>query len=264
MVREQQTGVAVHWEGRHMRRKLVVAGLSAVSALVLGSCYGSTEPATGVGEDTAVLHGQGTADKGAATSYFEYWATGDPASGYPRPRTPTRSWPSGASGPISENASDLLVASQYSFRLCGQDQSTPTVCAQTRTFTTRTPPGDYVKGSLSFAGAQIPPTPIPPFVARFNARSGPSGEGAKGTVTDVRKDGSRFVTTVTCLRVTGNHATIGAKSETGSAFLFDVQSDRSSVGFQTVTNPPDCSSSATSTFVPGESTIVVHDTPAPG
>ena len=108
-----------------MLGKVLLVALSAVSAMVLGACYGSTEPATGVGEDTAVLHGQGTADKGAATSYFEYWAAGDPAPDYPRPRTPTRTWPSGARGPISEKVSDLLVASQYSYRLCGQDQSTP-------------------------------------------------------------------------------------------------------------------------------------------
>jgi hypothetical protein len=242
-----------------MRRKALVVALSVVSALALGACYGSTEPATDVGEDTAVLHGYGTADSGAATSYFEYWATGDPAPDYPKPRTPTRSWPAGASGPISEKVSDLLVASQYSYRLCGQDQSTPTVCAQTRTFTTATPTGDYVKGSLSFAGAQIPPTPIAPFVVRFNARSGATGQNPKGTVTQVNKDGSRSVSQVTCLRATGAQATIGVLSETGGAILFGVQNGRSSVGFLTVTNPPDCSSTAQMSSIPGESSIVVHD-----
>jgi hypothetical protein len=244
-----------------MRRNALLVALSAASAVVLGASYGSTEPATGVGEDTAVLHGQGTANAGAATSYFEYWATGDPAPGYPRPKTPTRSWPSGASGPISENVSDLLVASQYSYRLCGQDQSTPTICAQTRTFTTATPPGDYVKGSLSFAGAQIPPTPIPPFMLRFNARSGATGQDPKGTVTELRKDGSRSVGKVTCLRASGGQAKVGALSETGAALLFDVQNGRSSIGVQTVTNPPDCSSTAQMSFLPGESSIVVHDVP---
>jgi hypothetical protein len=242
-------------------RNVLLLALSAVSAVLLGACYGSTEPATGVGEDTAVLHGQGTADKGAATSYFEYWATGDPAPDYPRPKTPTRSWPSGARGPISEKVSDLLVASQYSYRLCGQDQSTPTVCAQTRTFTTATPAGDFVKGSLSFAGAQIPPNPIPPFVLRFNARSGAMGQDPKGTVTVVEKDGSRFVRKVTCLRATGGQATVGALSDNGDAILFAVQNGRSSVGFLTVTNPPDCSSTAQMGSLPGESSIAVRDAP---
>ena len=244
-----------------MPRNVLLVALSAVSAVVLGACYGSTEPATGVGEDTAVLHGQGTADKGAATSYFEYWATGDPAPDYPRPRTPTRTWPSGARGPISEKVSDLLVASQYSYRLCGQDQSTPTVCAQVRTFTTATPTGDYVKGSLSFAGAQIPPNPIPPFVLRFNARSGATGQSPKGTVTDVNRDGSRFVRRVTCLRATGGEATVGVVAEAGGAMLFGVRNGRSSVGFRTATNPPDCSSTGQMDSLPGESSIVVHDAP---
>jgi predicted small secreted protein len=258
-VGEHRTGVAVDLEEGLMRRNALLVALSAVSALVLGACYGSTEPATGVGEDTAVLHGQGTADKGAATSYFEYWATGDPAPDYPKPKTPTRSWPARASGPISERVSDLLVASQYTYRLCGQDQSTPTVCAQTRTFTTATPPGDYVKGSLSFAGAQIPPNPIPPFVLRFNARSGATGQDPKGTVTEVKKDGSRSVRKVTCLRASGGQAKVGVVSETGDALLFDVQNGRSSVGFETVSNPPDCSRTAQMTSLPGESSIVVHD-----
>ena len=108
-------------------------------------------------------------------------------------------------------------------RLCGQDQSTPTVCAQTLTFKTATPAGDYVKGSLSFAGAQIPPSPIPPFVVRFNALSAATGQSPKGTVTVVSKDGSRSVYTVTCLRAVGNRATVGALSESGGALLLGVQ-----------------------------------------
>ena len=235
--------------------------LAALSALVLGACYGSTEPATGVGEDTAVLHGQGTADKGAATSYFEYWATGDPAPDYPRPRTPTRTWPSGARGPISENVSDLLVASNYSYRLCGQDQSTPTVCAQTLTFKTPTPAGDYVKGSLSFAGAQIPPSPIPPFVVRFNALSAATGQSPKGTVTVVSKDGSRSVYDGDLPPRRRKPARQLARCPRAAArCCFGVQNGRSSIDFQTVANPPNCSNTPTSSL-PGESSIVVRDAP---
>jgi hypothetical protein len=38
-----------------------------------------------------------------------------------------------------------------------------------------------------------------------------------------------------------------------------VQNGRSSVGFETVSNPPDCSRTAQMTSLPGESSIVVHD-----
>ena len=95
-----------------------------------------------------------------------------------------------------------------------------------------------MKGSLSFAGAQIPPNPIPPFVLRFNARSGATGQNPKGTVTDVNKDGSRFVRRVTCLRATGGDATVGVVAEPAGAMLFGVRNGRSSVGFRTATNPP--------------------------
>ena len=238
-----------------MRQRLAVVGFSLLSALVLGACYGSTEPATGIGEDSATLHAQGTANHGPATSYFEYWTTGDPPIGYPTPRTPTRSWPAGASGPVSEKVPDLLVASQYSFRFCGDDQGGTPVCAQTRTFTTPTPAGDYVKGSISVAGARG----IEPFANRFNARSDPAGANAKGTLTVIEQNGSRSVWSVSCLKVTGSRAVGGFISPNGSAILLEVQAGRESVGARTVENPPNCSSAEPFTSLPGEGSPVVHD-----
>lgn len=51
-----------------MGRNLLLLAPSVLSALVLGACYGSTEPATGVAEDSATLRARGTADQGPATS----------------------------------------------------------------------------------------------------------------------------------------------------------------------------------------------------
>ena len=64
---------------------------------VCTGCYGSTEPATEVGGDSARLNGQGTANNGPAFSRFKYRAFLGPemATGY-------REWPAGASGPFSE------------------------------------------------------------------------------------------------------------------------------------------------------------------
>jgi len=238
-----------------MNQRLSVVGFSLLSALVLGACYGSTEPATGIGEDSATLRAQGTANDGPATSHFEYWTTGDPPIGYPTPRTPTRSWPAGASGPVAEKVSDLLVASQYSFRFCGDDQGGTPVCAQPRTFTTPTPAGDYVKGSISVAGARG----VRPFAIRFNARSDPAGANVKGTLTTIDQDGTRHVWTVSCLKVTGSRAVGGFLSPTG-AILLEVQAGRESVGARTpVENPPNCSSTEPFTSLPGEGSPVVHD-----
>jgi hypothetical protein len=88
-----------------------MGAVSVVSALTLAACYGSTEPATSIGEDSATLHARGTANNGPATSYIEYWTDGDPLPGQSGPRTPVRSWPAGVSGAFSEKVSDLLVAS---------------------------------------------------------------------------------------------------------------------------------------------------------
>ena len=237
-----------------------LVGFSLLSALVLGACYGSTEPATGIAEDSATLRAQGTASNGPATSYFEYWTTGDPPIGYPTPRTPTRSWPAGASGPVSEKVSDVLVASQYSFRFCGDDQDSTPVCAQTRTFTTPTPAGDYVKGSISVTGGGG----VQPFANRFNARSDPAGANVKGTLTTIEKDGSRSVWTASCLKVTGSRAVGGFISPNGSPILLEVEAGRESVGARTpVEDPPNCSSTGAFTSLPGKGSPVVHDAPSP-
>jgi hypothetical protein len=234
--------------------RLSLVALLALSALALGACYGSTEPATGVGEDSATLHARGTANHGPATSYFEYWAAGDPATGYPTPRTPTRTWPAGASGPISEQVSDLLVASQYSFRLCGDDQGATPVCAQTRSLTTTTPAGDYVKGSIALDDAPR----VQGFALRFNARSGATGQNPKGTVTTIQKSGARDVLQVSCLKVTGSQAMVVVQPN-GTWVRFEVQSGRESVGIEMLTTPLDCSGPDTTSLHPGQGSPVVHD-----
>ncbi len=241
-------------------RRMVVGGLSMVSALALAACYGSTEPATNIGEDSATLHARGTANHGPATSYIEYWTDGDPLPGQSRPRTPTRSWPAGVSGPFSEKVSDLLVASQYSFRLCGNDQGAEPVCAQTRTFATPTPTGDYVKGS--FAG--LSPLIASPYTVRFNARSGPSGENARGTV-KFTFAGTTTTGTVRCLRVNDIFARIGVVFNDGSARLYrlnDVREEAASWGTAPTTNPPNCAATAEFENPPyNQQSFVLHDAP---
>jgi hypothetical protein len=56
-----------------------------------------------------------------------------------------------------------------------------------------------------------------PTAAKFNivAKSGPSGEDPKGHIILHRKDGASFKANVTCLRVAGNLATVGAEFEKG-------------------------------------------------
>ena len=140
----------------------------------------------------------------AAASFFEYWLTGDSTQ---TRRTDTRYWPAGASGRFSEVVRNLAGALSYSFRLCGADegQAQP-ACAQTRSFTTRTPTEDSVRGSASFgccSGMDV------------DAASGPSGERPRGSLSmrlgsSFSQTSYRFTGFVTCLVVDGNRAAIGA------------------------------------------------------
>ena len=230
-----------------------------VLVAVLTGCYGWTGPATGIGEDSATLRAQGTANNGPASSYFELWTDGDPLPGQVRPRTPTRSWPAGASGPISERVSDLLVASRYSFRLCGADQGSTPVCAQTSSFTTPTPAGDYVTGSFS---GSAPPAGIA-YTVRFNARSAPNGQNPRGTVRLTFAGQSR-TDTVVCLIAGETFATIGVVRDDGSTLLYRIEAapeEPVSWGTGPTANPPNC---ATGTFGPvphTQSSFVLHDEP---
>jgi hypothetical protein len=230
-----------------------------VSVALFAGCYGSTEPATDIGEDSATLRGQGTANDGPALSYFEYWTDGDPLPGQARPRTPTRSWPAGASGPISERVSDLLVASRYSFRLCGADRGATSVCAQTRTLTTPTPTGDYVKGSFSGSAT---PTAIP-YSVRFNARSGPDGQNARGTV-KFTAAGQTRTDTVVCLRTSPIFARIGVVRDDDSTLLYQIEAaPEEPVSWATgaLSNLTGCDSDAFQRVPHTQSSFVIHDAP---
>ncbi len=235
-----------------MSRSLLV--VVVVGAVLAGGCYGSTEPATDIGEDSATLNARGTANKGPATTRFEYWADRDLGD-----LTPDVSWPAGVSGPFSEKVTKLFVATQYSFRLCGYDNNRPSlVCAQTRTFSTPPFAGDYVQGNFYVPQAASG--------RRFRARSGPAGENARGEVRF--SSGGTFVvfSDVTCLKVSNNRAIVGT-ADAGSSLLYAVQDGPDSYAFrQAPTNPPNCSSFTFEEIgqqgTPSASDVVIiHDEP---
>jgi hypothetical protein len=189
-----------------MKRWLAAA---ALIALTLAGCYGSTEPATDVGIDSATLNGHGTANNGRAHSYFQYWLTGserDPL------RAGDHDWPAGASGPINAKVTNLAAGSSYSFRLCGSDinaegEGGPQICAQTRTFTTKAPVEDALRGG-SWAGCCSH--------VDIDAKSAPNGTNARGSVSWYRRSSTSpdpprlFSGVVTCLAVDGSRAAVGA------------------------------------------------------
>jgi len=241
---------------------------------VLAGCYGSTEPATNVGIDRATLTAKGTTNAGAAHIYFEYWPTGQPASVL---ATIGKDIPGGVTGPYSEATADsfrgLKPATGYTYRVCGKDQSSPNgACAQTRTFTTSTPAGDLIRGDYATLLGGIGHR------GAVDAHSDASGANAGGTLSlPEDKHASpigNFSGNVTCLRVEGNKATVGAVGSVAgqptTALLVYVDNDLNWVAptdqldwTETPgTTPPNCASgSFTSLRSLAYSSTFVYDAP---
>jgi type II secretory pathway pseudopilin PulG len=256
--------------------RLAMALVGVVALLVVSGCYGSTEPATNVSFDGAQLNARGTANNGAAYSYFEYWPTGNAQA---KRTTVTRHWPSGASAPFSERTdtldSPLYASTPYSFRLCGNDEGKSAVCAQTLTFTTKAPTKDAVEGRWSATG-----DPIGNF-GSVQASSGPSGQSPTGTLKYTQRIPEiRYAGRVTCLSVSGNRAVVGTVGEvtdgggtpnpnvnppTARAVATIVDGgpgvvDRVAVVGATGSTPPACTAATT---LEGQATegVVVYDAP---
>lgn len=218
---------------------------AVIAALGLAGCYGSTEPATDINTDSAVLHGQGTTNNGPAHVFFKVWPTDFPnrwtsLSG--------KNLPGGVSGPYKESTTFndqvrvLAPDTSYSFQLCGTDGgASESVCAQTRTFKTTHPTADVVSG-WAFNG-------VPNSVDVISASSDPSGTSPGGTMTL-----GRFSGRVTCVQVQGHLAAVGAVGTNsppgepatelfqivdGGAGAVDQIGSDATVGS---TTPPDCSS----------------------
>jgi hypothetical protein len=174
-----------------------IAGAAALVGLVVfAGCYGSTEPATDVQQDSARLNARGTANNGPAVSHFEYRPTNGTGFTW---NTDQQNWPAGASGAFSQKVTDLLPATPYEFQLCGRDTSEASdVCANKRTFTTVKPPGDGVEGRFWLSD----PDRTPPRIT-VSARSGPAGQNVTGGIHT-----PEYVGFVTCLRVVGNRAAV--------------------------------------------------------
>jgi hypothetical protein len=169
--------------------------------LLIAGCYGSTEPATNVGSESATLNARGTANNGGATSSFEYWVSGTTNRDF----AGTHHWPAGSSGPISATARGLYGSKTYLFRFCGRDDGAGSdVCAQTRQFTTAAPVRDSVVGSWGVLSS---------FFGSVDAHSGPAGQNASGTVS-ARAQFDSFTGDVTCLAVSGSTAKLGAVGHT--------------------------------------------------
>jgi hypothetical protein len=243
----------------------VVAAVIAV--LGMAGCYGSTGSATDVGTDRAQLHGKGTTNNGPAHVFFRVWPTQFPSRGFDTRGTDL---PGGVSGPYSESTNfseavtRLVPATSYSFRLCGTDQgASQPVCAQTETFKTTSPNGDVVQGYV-FGNPVNAATS-----ASVGASSDPGGAHPTGGMTLP----GYFSGSVTCLRVQGSHAVVGAvgtiqPNSQPATGVFEIEDGGAGADDQVASNvvvgsstPPDCASVSLTLRQNANSTVYVYDAP---
>jgi hypothetical protein len=119
-----------------MRASAKVSTLVVIAlALVGAGCYGNTQEATNVGAHSAQLNAHGKADKGPAYTFFQYWKESDPNN---KLTTARQNWPAGAEGSFFERPQHLAADTNYSYRLCGNDQGKDPVCANIKRFKTGT------------------------------------------------------------------------------------------------------------------------------
>jgi hypothetical protein len=174
--------------------------------LALAGCYGSTEPATNIAFDHATLNGKGTTNNGPAEVYFEFWETAHPEDVN---RSPSVDIPAGVTGPVSRPNFNLPYGlradTEYTFRLCGEDQASPNgLCAQTRTFRTQRPAGDLVRGAFLTQVGGVGNE------GGVHAQSDPDGSNPSGSLRLPGDLGNSFEGPVTCVAVDGHQAAVGA------------------------------------------------------
>ncbi len=190
----------------------VVAAVGAGVALLAAGC-GQTDYATQVTEDSAQLNGTITTltENVTTTAWFEYWPTANSAA---KQQTPDQDITS--AGPISDDVSGLANHTEYQYRLCGTEDDSEVVCAQTRRFTTGRDTvqaygdteiiGNAIDGRHWFEGLD------------FDVVAGPTGVSGPAFATSFFSAGTPIVSVplgshtapnVTCFEVNGNVAVIG-------------------------------------------------------
>jgi hypothetical protein len=247
-----------------MGGKRWLAAGAVLASLALTGCYGTTDPATNVGEDHAQLHAHGTANGGPAFTSFIY---SGPADVQGPQITPTRHWPAGASGSFAENVSNLWPASHYAFQMCGGDATLPNgVCTGRLSFTTATPGGDYVIGpAFQYDRFNL----IPKLFDVYSESA--SGAQPQGTISiPLLDDGQvppsanpRFTGKPTCLAVHGDGAVIGAVDGQGNHLKVTLAGGGARYGYEKLgSTTPDCATITDPNLdQTGGTSIVVRDVP---
>ena len=111
---------------------------------------------------------------------------------------------------MAERAFPLYAGTSYSYRLCGNDQGKPPVCAQTRTFRTPAATRDAVKGSWTHDGGTL----------NFRTGEVDATAGGSGGILRLGRYVDRallYAGRITCLQVSGRTAVVGSLGRTSSS-----------------------------------------------
>ena len=225
-------------------------GLQALTAILLcslaGCSVGFRAAPSGITTHGAVLNGGvATTSPGPVTYTFEL----GPAGGALQPRTSRfLTFDEPGTAPVSENVEGLEPGRTYRYRICAD------YCSPTREFTTGEPLGkDYAIGSFFGVGVQ--------FI--IEATSDPGGANPEGDIVADQGRLGQLRGEVTCLKVSGNRATIGATfppSVSGYFFLQDGPDGWASTPLPSGQDVSDCSVIQPQPFVTITSgSISVHD-----
>jgi hypothetical protein len=240
--------------GRH------ATGVLLLSAVALAGCYGSTEPATEIGETSATLNGTGTLDRAPALVNFEGGAIDGRRRSF---STPQVSLPKGASGRFAQRVAALDPATTYEYRLCAVEAGGGPVCAQPRRFRTTTPDGDRLTGRM-IGGT----TRADLVFADIQARSGPAGQNPSGSLHlsgAVEGPPLEFTGFVTCLAVASPTSfTVGAVGQSqGAAGTAVLRVSGTQTGYRLASGSaaPDCAGSVATPLPANTDDLFVFNAP---
>ncbi len=107
-----------------------------VAGLGLAGCYAQTEPASHVGSTSATLNAHGFTDSNSANAFFQYSPAKQALGTGFGQQTPTLTFGPNVSGPFAADVSGLSPATNYFFRVCGNDVGQTPACNSNLEFTT--------------------------------------------------------------------------------------------------------------------------------
>jgi hypothetical protein len=242
-----------------MGRVFGIAGLALAGLVATGCAVGVRGAATEITTDGAVLNGGVVSTAGGMTSYYFEYGRGDQLQQTP---SQTLHLTKDRTERVSVPVDGLEPGGPYRFRVCAEDSENTgdPFCSPFRSFSIDEAAGqDYAVGEFSNGLAL--------FVV--DVRSDPTGGNPSGEVTVIGGRAGNETAGVACLRVSGNHATIGVRfPSAGDGFFFlednpNGQDRFKPVALESGQSVTDCPATPATLDTILNGNLSVHDAPSP-